>query len=176
MTFRAPPCVTKFYVVLQSISRKFELNIKEFNNYIKGTAKLVGKEYAMFHITANVHKILVQGADIVAGAILPIGKLSKVAQESRNKYIKYFRRSRSRKISRSSKIEDVFNVLLVFSGPLTSSLRKLPKTAIKTYFPEAIRIFSPPKEWEDLSSSEATATEDDSDDTGEEISNEIKNF
>jgi hypothetical protein len=34
---------------------------------------------------ASVHKVLVHGADIISGAILPIGKLSGEAQESRNK-------------------------------------------------------------------------------------------
>lgn len=37
----------------------------------------------------SVHKILVLGADIVSGAILPIGQLSEETQESRNKALKY---------------------------------------------------------------------------------------
>jgi hypothetical protein len=110
---------------------------------------------------ASVHKVLVHGADTVSGAILLIGQLSEDAQESRNKDLKYFRSSHSRKISRSSTNEDVFNLLLVSSDPLISRLRKLPKKATK--------------ELEDLSSSEASSdavtTEDHSDDTSEETSN-----
>jgi hypothetical protein len=81
---------------------------------------------------ASAHKVLVHGADIVSGATLPIGKLSEEAQESRNKDLKYFRSSHSRKISRSSTDEDVLNLLLVSSDPLISSLRKLPKKATRT--------------------------------------------
>jgi hypothetical protein len=55
---------------------KIELNIKELNQYIKDTGKLFAKEYPLFYIPDSVHKILVQRADIVAGAILPKGKLS----------------------------------------------------------------------------------------------------
>ena len=73
-------------------------------------------------MSASVHKILVHGADIVSSAILPTGQLSEEAQESRNKNHKYFRRSHSRTKSRSSTNEDVFNLILVSSDPLISSL------------------------------------------------------
>jgi hypothetical protein len=82
---------------------------------------------------ASVHKVLVHGADIISGAILPIGQLSEEVQESRNMDLKSFRRSHSRKMSRLSKNEDVANLLLVSSDPLISSLRELPKKATKTY-------------------------------------------
>jgi hypothetical protein len=48
-------------------------------------------------------------------------------------------------------------------------LRKLPKKATKTYLPEALKLLDVPKEREDLSSSDAAATEDDSDATSEEL-------
>ena len=70
---------------------------------------------------ASVRKILVHGADIVSGAILPIGQLSEETQESRNKNLKYFRRSHSKNTSQSSKNEDVFNLLQVSSDPLIST-------------------------------------------------------
>jgi len=41
----------------------------------------------------------------------------------------------------------------------------------KRYLPEALKLFAAPKESENLSSFDATTTEDDSDDTSEEISN-----
>jgi hypothetical protein len=47
---------------------------------------------------ASVHKILVHESDILCGTILPIGHLSEVAQESRSKDLRYFRRSQARKI------------------------------------------------------------------------------
>jgi len=89
-------------------------------------AKLFVKEYPWFYMSASVHKILVHGANIVSGAILPIGQLSEEAQVSRNKDLKYCRRSHSRTTSLSSMTEDVFNLFQVSSDPLISSLRKLP--------------------------------------------------
>ena len=41
----------------------------------------------------------------------------------------------------------------------------------KIYLPEALKLFAVPKVSEDLSCSDATTTEDDSDNTSEEISN-----
>lgn len=116
----------RFYVILQSISPGFELNIEEFNKYSLDMTKLFVKEYPWYYMSAIVHKILVHGADIVSGAILSIGQLSKEAHVSRNKDLKYCRRSYSRTTSLSSTNEDVFNLLQVSLDPLTSSLRKLP--------------------------------------------------
>jgi hypothetical protein len=53
-------------------------------------------------------------------------------------------------------------------------LIKLPKKDTKTYLPKSLKLFAFPKETEDLSSFDATATEGDSDDTKEEISNLYK--
>jgi hypothetical protein len=66
---------------------------------------------------------------------LPVGQLS---EESRNKDLKSFRRSHSRKMCWSLMNENVFNLLLVSSDPLISSLRKLSKMATKTYLPEEL--------------------------------------
>jgi hypothetical protein len=100
---------------------------------------------------ASFHKVPVHGVDIISGAVLPIGQLFEEAQGYRNKDLKSFRRSHSRKMSRSSTNKDVFNLLHVSSDPLISSLRKLPKMATKTYLPKALKLLDIPKEWEDLS-------------------------
>jgi hypothetical protein len=89
---------------------------------------------------ASVHKVLVHDADIASGAILLIGQLSEEAQGCRNNDLKYFRSSHSIKIYLSSTNDDVFNLLLVSSDPLISSLRKPPKKATKTYLPEALKL------------------------------------
>jgi hypothetical protein len=91
---------------VQSISTAFELNTEEFDKYTKAMAKLFVQAYPWFYMPVNVHKVLVNGADIISGAILPIWPLSEEAQESRNKDLKSFRRSHSRKMSRSSTNED----------------------------------------------------------------------
>jgi hypothetical protein len=44
--------IQRFYVILQSISSGFELNIEEFNKYAKDTAKSFVKEFNMFHVRA----------------------------------------------------------------------------------------------------------------------------
>ena len=79
--------------------------------------------------------MVVHGVDIVDGVISPIGHLSEEAQESRNKDLKYFRKSLSRKTPRSSTNGDVFNLFLVSSDPIILRLRKLPKKVNKTYLP-----------------------------------------
>jgi hypothetical protein len=52
-------------------------------------------------------------------------------------------------------------------------LRKLPKKVTKTYLPEALKLLHVPTKWEDLSSSDAAATEDYSDATSEESFNQF---
>jgi hypothetical protein len=90
---------------------------------------------------------MVHGADIIYGAILPIGQLSEEAQASRHKDLKSFRRSHSRKMSRSSTNEDISNLLLVSSDPLISSLSDLPKKGHQDIFAEALKLSDVPKEW-----------------------------
>jgi hypothetical protein len=125
--------IRRFYVILQSISSGFEISTEEFDMYTKDTVKLFVQAYPWSYVPVNVHKVLVHGADIISGAIVPIGQLSEEAQESKNKDLKSFRRSLSRKMSRSSTNEDVFKLLLVSMDPLILSLRELPKKATKTY-------------------------------------------
>jgi hypothetical protein len=72
--------IRRFYVILQSILSGFELNTEEFDKCTKDTAKLFVQAYPWFYMPAIVYKVLVHGADIISGAILPIGKLSEEAQ------------------------------------------------------------------------------------------------
>jgi hypothetical protein len=87
--------VHRFYVILQIISSGFEMNTEEFDKYTKDMAKLFVQAYPWFYMPASVHKVLVHGADTISEAILPVGQLS---EESRNKDLKSFRRSHSRKM------------------------------------------------------------------------------
>ena len=48
----------RFYVILQSISSGFELNIEEFNKYTKDTGKLFVKEYTWFCMPARPQMII----------------------------------------------------------------------------------------------------------------------
>jgi cobalamin biosynthesis Co2+ chelatase CbiK len=85
-----------------------------------------------------VVQILVHEASIVSGVIIPVRQLAEGAQESINKNYKYLRKFHSRKISRSLKIEDIFTLLLVSSGPFLSSLRRLPKKGYQNIFAGSI--------------------------------------
>ena len=95
LSSRAATETGRFYVILQSFSSRFELNIEELNQYTKDTAKLFVKEYPWFGMPSSVHKILVLGADIVSGAILSLVQLSEEAQEFINKDRKYSRREKN---------------------------------------------------------------------------------
>jgi hypothetical protein len=79
-------------------------------------------------VSDNVHKILVLRADIISGAILPIGQLSEKTYESRNKHLNNSGEViRGKHLGDERKNEHVFNLLLVSSDPISSSLRKPPK-------------------------------------------------
>jgi hypothetical protein len=73
------------------MSPGFEMNIEELNKYSKDMVKLFVKECLWFYMPGNVHKILVHGAAIISGGILPIGQLSEEVQEPRNKVLRYCR-------------------------------------------------------------------------------------
>lgn len=75
---------------------------------------------------SSVHRILILGADIIENAVLPIGMLSEEAFESRNKDFRYVREHHTRKISRESNVQDLFNNLLFSSDPYISSLSSNP--------------------------------------------------
>ena len=79
--------------------------------------------------------------------------LGNTSQSSTNEDV--FRKSHSRNTSQSSTNENVFNLLPVFSDPLISGLRIPPKKSVRTYLPEALKLFPNPKEMEDLISSDA---------------------
>lgn len=92
----------------------------------------------------SVHKILIHGPQIIAHALLLIGQLSEDAQEARNKEIKRYREDFSRKCSRTKRMEDIFNRLLVTSDPYISSIRKLPQKKIKSLSREAVKLLLSP--------------------------------
>lgn len=118
--------IRRFGVVLSTISCGYAINVDAFREYALYTAKLFVEKYPWYFMPATVHKILIHGAIIIKEAILPIGQLSEEAQESRNKDLKKFRESNTRKNCRVLGNQDLLNRLLITSDPLISSLRKLP--------------------------------------------------
>ena len=85
--------------------------------------------YPWYYMPATVHKILFHGAEIISSVALPVGSLSKEAQESRNKDYRYHRINNTRKFSRSATNEDVIHQMLASSDPWIWYLR--PKTKTK---------------------------------------------
>lgn len=69
----------------------------------------------------TVHKILIHGSIIVKNAMVPIGELSEEAQESKNKDIRRYRESFTRKFNALKVNEDLFHRLLLSSDPYISS-------------------------------------------------------
>ena len=74
----------------------------------------------------SVHKILMQGAEVINSSLLPVGQMSEDAQESTNKYIKKFQEYFSRKFSRVKIMEDMLHLLLK-SDPFNSSCANYQK-------------------------------------------------
>lgn len=132
----------RFHVILQVISRGFNVKVDSFGKYCNETADRFVELYPWYCMSTTVHKVLMHGPRIVELAILPIGQLSEEAQESRNKDVRNYREHYSRKCSREKNIEDIFLRLLASSDPLISSLRKAPPKMGKSLFPEAIALLS----------------------------------
>jgi hypothetical protein len=68
----------------------------------------------------SVHKVLIYGSEVIKNTVLPIGQLSEVAQEAKNKDFKFVREHYTRKISRTSTNEDLLHYLLLSSDPIIS--------------------------------------------------------
>ncbi|GBN79412.1 hypothetical protein AVEN_137103-1 [Araneus ventricosus] len=60
--------------------------------------------------------------------ILPIGRLSGVGQEAKNKHNKKFRELFTSKTSRIYTNKDLINILLLTTDPFIANLRARPKT------------------------------------------------
>lgn len=112
--------------ILEALSSGLEINGSKFEEYCHETAKELVRVYPWFYLSTTVHKVLIHGAKIISSFLVPIGQLSEEAQESRNKDIKRYRLSHTRKYSRTATNTDLLNRLLESSDPLISSLRALP--------------------------------------------------
>lgn len=92
--------------------------------YAEETRVLYNKLYGWYALSPTVHKLLVHGAAIIKHSLLPIGMFSEEAGESRNKSIRKFRESHSRKFNREVNLEDTFKRLLLTSDPVISLTNK----------------------------------------------------
>lgn len=135
--------IKRFQIVLQTISSGHNVDTNKFRQYALDTARLFVARYPWYYMPPTVHKILIHGPEVMNSALLPIGELSEEAQEARNKDIKKYREGFSRKSSRQNTNEDIFNMLLISSDPLISSLRELPKKKLKNFSAEVLDMLLP---------------------------------
>lgn len=136
--------ITRFGVILRTLSCGYGIDVRAFEEYALETAKLYVAKYPWYYMPTSVHKILLHGAIIIKEAILPIGQLSEEAQESRNKDLKSFREKHTRKISRTTGNQDLLNRLLITSDPLISSLRQCPPRKYSNIPSTVISLLEPP--------------------------------
>lgn len=116
--------IRRFSVILECISSGHTINVDKFKEFADDTLHLYNQLYSWYYMPASVHKILVHGKDIIGNlGLIPIGKLSEEASESRNKDFRRYREQHSRKINRKATNEDILNNLLVSSDPYISSIR-----------------------------------------------------
>lgn len=135
--------VNRFHVILQVLSCGFTVNVPLFEAYSLETAHLFVKLYPWYNMSTTVHKVLIHGAQIIESSILPIGQLFEEAQEARNKDVRNYRESFSRKCSRKSTMEDIFRRILASSDPMISSLRKVQPKRSKALSPHALALLLP---------------------------------
>lgn len=104
--------IYNFSVILKTISSDHKINTKKFDTYTLDTGKLYINLYSWYPMTPTMHKVLLHGSIIIEHALLPIGQLSKEADEAPNKHSRLYRQNYSRKFSRESCNLDVINRLL----------------------------------------------------------------
>lgn len=146
-------------VILRTISSNYKINLEEFDIFAVETARQLVHRYPWFYLPASIHKILIHGSQIIEKALLPIGQLSEEASESRNKDLKKYRETRTRKISRKVTNEDLLNRLLLTSDPLITSLRILPERRAYALPTEVLRLLKAPEVNTPLSSVDSNIQE-----------------
>lgn len=123
-----------------------KINLEKFDVYAKQTLELYLKEYPWYSMPVSVLKILCHGKDILTSCILPIGQLSKEAQEVRNKHNRQYRELFTRKTSRLDINTDLLHRLLITSDPFIASLRAPPKTKRGQIILEVLELLEEPRD------------------------------
>lgn len=110
---------------------------------------------------ATVHKVLYHGMDIIKTFIIPIGQMSEEAQEARNKEIRRYRESFTRKNSRTNTNDDLLKRLLISSDPLITSLRKSTKKPNKSHSNAALGLLNVEPNYTELEEDEFSSSSGD---------------
>ncbi|KAJ4436046.1 hypothetical protein ANN_18673 [Periplaneta americana] len=137
--------ISRFSVILTTISCFQNISESRFNIYCRKPAELFVKLYPCYYMPPTLHKILIHGASILKSALLPIGQLSEEAMESLNKTVRRFRQDHTRKMSRITTNFDLFHRLFLASDPLISNRRELSKKK-RTQLPlQVLQLLSTPE-------------------------------
>lgn len=115
--------ISRFKTITEVLVSNEQIDARKFGDYAKETARLYKTKYPWRNMSSTVHKILYHGEDVIRHHVVPLGDLSEEAQEKRNKDYRFYREHNTRKITRNSTNEDLFNILLATSDPLISSIR-----------------------------------------------------
>lgn len=136
--------ISRFGIILQALSSGHEINIDEFEKYIRETKEIYLRLYPWYYMPVAVHKLLMHSVAIIDSSVLPIGQLSEETQEARNKDCRRFRESHTRKISRIITNRDLLTMLLVTSDPIINSFRTLPKKSSGTMSSDVLNLLKCP--------------------------------
>lgn len=138
--------IYRFYIILQTISSGYEIDVRKFNEYTLETANKYVSLYCWYNMPTSVHKVLIHGSEVIKQAILPIGQLGEEAQEAKNKDFKFIREHRSRKDSAEHTNVDLFNYFLLSSDPIISELSLQRKCSKKKKLePDAMNLLKAPR-------------------------------
>lgn len=130
-------------VVLQVLACGLPVNADKFKIYCLDVARQYVQLYSWYPLPTSIHVVLIHGHSIIENSVLPIGQMSEDAQEARNKDIKKYLESFSRKSSRENTMSDIFHRLLPSSDPLISSLHKIKPKVGPGLPPEVIELLQP---------------------------------
>lgn len=111
-------------IILIAINSKHKINTDKFGDYCAEVSRKLLTLYPWKDMTPTVHKVLCHGKIIMENSILPLGELTEEPQESRNRDFKHVHQFGSRKCSRQSQNEDIFQTLILSSDPVLSHMRK----------------------------------------------------
>ena len=107
----------------------------------------------------TVHKVLIHGPSVVQKCVVPIGQFSEEVLKSSHRICKLYKKSFSRKSSRSKTNEDIFKRLLLHSDPLISLTAPIKNVKRKKLPEEVFHLLNGVNE---LDASEHTLTSSDS--------------
>lgn len=112
--------VEKFQLILFLFNTEEVVDCVSFKSLCRETSNLLTQLYPWKNWSPTVHKLLCHGPQIMERLVLPVGVFSEQAAETQNKFYRYFREHRARKIDRISTITDIYHRCWDMSDPITA--------------------------------------------------------